>query len=76
MSSLDKLNTEQRARIEEFKTYHGKKWKDVLAEMWWSGKDAQQADDHLLRQVRNQLGPQWLSSLPADKFNAPKRKPL
>jgi len=58
----DQLNDEQRAALEKFKTKYGKNWKLVLAEKWWTGADAAEPDGHLLRQIRNRLGPEWLAS--------------
>jgi hypothetical protein len=60
---LDDLNPDQRARIIEFRDSHGKGWKATLSSMWWDGRDADQRDGHLLRQVRNQYGPAWLREL-------------
>lgn len=51
---------EQQAAIDAYRVEHGRSWKRALAADWWTGRDAQRANGHLLRQVRNQLGPQWL----------------
>ena len=58
---------EQLARLQSFAAEHGRNWKSELLGMWLNGRDANQHDGHLLRQVRNQLGPSWLSrfTLPA-----------
>lgn len=53
-------NEEQLAALRAFKARHGRRWKEDLSSMWVSGKDASQPNGHLLRQVRNQGGPQWL----------------
>ena len=58
---------EQLAALEAFAARHGRTWKDKLATMWWTGRDTNEPDGHLLRQVRNRLGPSWLV-----KFRLPK----
>ena len=60
---LDDLTLDQRARLIEFKEAHGRGWKEVLNILWQTGRDAEQIDGHLLRQIRNQRGPQWLAKL-------------
>lgn len=57
---------EQLARLVEFAKSHGRNWKSELLTLWLNGGDANQRDGHLLRQVRNQLGPSWL-----DRFKLP-----
>lgn len=52
---------EQVYAIDAFKAKYGQYWKDELASKWWSGTDCDEPNGHLLRQVRNTLGPQWLS---------------
>jgi hypothetical protein len=37
-------------------------WKDHLVTCWMNGADANEPNGHLLRQVRNRLGPQWLKT--------------
>lgn len=57
--------------LRAFAQQHGKDWKRELLDQWMAGTDAAlNKDGHLLRQVRNNLGPKWLlgvdlSSLPA-----------
>lgn len=60
---LDDLNPDQRARLIEFRDANGPQWREKLSNHWWSGTDANLPDGHLLRQIRNQFGPQWLSKL-------------
>lgn len=62
-ASLDDLTPEQRQRLQQFAFVHGKTWKKTLNDMWWDGSDAYQHDGHLLRQIRNQHGPQWLEGV-------------
>jgi len=61
MKTTAQPNTEQLIRLQAFKSQHGRNWKSELLNQWLCGKDASQTDGHLLRQVRNQLGPSWLS---------------
>lgn len=66
MSSSAELNPAQRARIEEFKKEHGRKWKVQLYELWWRGSDILEKNGYLLREVRNLFGLNWLSNQVAD----------
>lgn len=54
-------NPEQQCRLDEFKRRFGTAWKSKLGAMWADGRDADQPDGHLLRQLRNELGPSWLA---------------
>ena len=54
-------NDEQLAAVRAFKEKHGHDWKVDLLNAWLTGKDASEPNGHLLRQVRNQFGPTWLS---------------
>lgn len=54
---------EQAARLKLFAECYGDNWKEELLNFWLNGKDAQLTDGHLLRQVRNQLGPRWLKTM-------------
>jgi hypothetical protein len=51
---------EMLAALQIFADKHGRTWKRTLSDMWMNGRDEWQADAHLLRSVRNQLGPTWL----------------
>lgn len=53
---------EQLSRLQSFAQAHGRYWKRELSDMWQDGRDAREQDGHLLRQVRNQLGPRWLAA--------------
>lgn len=55
-------NPEQMEAILAFKERHGRFWKTKLGDMWLDGRDASQPGGHLLRQVRNTFGPQWLAN--------------
>lgn len=63
MKSKDKTEPtqEQQAAIDNYRAAHGRTWKQDLAAAWWKGTDANEPNGHLLRQVRNQFGPQWLA---------------
>ena len=56
------LTQEQQDVIAEFANTHGRKWKSVLSKMWMNGSDANQPNGHVLRSIRNTLGPRWLKS--------------
>lgn len=58
----DEPSTSQLQALERFATKHGREWKAVLSAAWTSGRDESMPDGALLRQVRNQLGPEWLAS--------------
>lgn len=55
-----KPNEEQLAALRAFASRHGRYWKQALMQAWLNGKDANEPNGHLLRQVRNELGPAWL----------------
>lgn len=52
----------QLAALQRYATANGRNWKSALNNAWFSGKDEQEPDSALLRQVRNQFGPKWLTS--------------
>lgn len=55
------LTVEQLTALRRFSEKHGYQWKAKLKSLWASGKDDTQPDGALLRQIRNDLGPKWLS---------------
>jgi hypothetical protein len=55
-----KLTADQARALGWFAKKNGRTWKSQLNLMWQDGRDADQIDGHLLRQVRNNLGPSWL----------------
>lgn len=61
------LNPEQHAAIKDFAKKYGRSWKAELLNRWLDGRDAREPNGHFLRQVRNQLGPQWLQSFRLEK---------
>jgi hypothetical protein len=48
------------AALRAFRDKHGPRWKAKLCELWMQGEDA---DDTLLRQARNMIGPRRLYKL-------------
>jgi hypothetical protein len=46
--------------VAAFMTRHGRTWRADLAAAWLSGRDVNEPNGHLLRQVRNRFGPRWL----------------
>lgn len=67
MAQENHPTTEQTAALQRFAQNHGRTWKSKLTDAWISGRDDRLPDGSLLRQVRNELGPQWLRTavLPA-----------
>jgi hypothetical protein len=57
------LTPEQRHAVQSFADRHGPNWRGDLLDAWLNGSDAREPDGHLLRQVRNKLGPTWLSKV-------------
>lgn len=54
---------EQMEALRAFAKKYGKDWKQELCDKWMCGADANEPNGHLLRQVRNQLGPSWLAKV-------------
>lgn len=57
------LTDAQRQRLITFAEQHGKCWRSKLKRLWWSGADDREPDGHLLRQVRNTIGPSRLDDV-------------
>ncbi len=57
---MDQPNEAQLEAIRAFAKRHGDDWKEVLNTAWVNGRDTNEPDGHLLRQVRNNFGPSWL----------------
>ena len=60
-------NAEQLEALQRYALKHGRCWKGQLVVDWMTGRDEQKPDSHLLRQLRNTLGPKRLT-----KFKLPK----
>ncbi|OJV63663.1 MAG: hypothetical protein BGO35_04305 [Burkholderiales bacterium 64-34] len=54
------MSAAQLQALERFAAKHGQEWKAALSAAWASGQDESMPDGSLLRQIRNQLGPEWL----------------
>lgn len=68
---MDILPTfEQERRLRLFAESGGQGWKDTLQNLWLTGRDAALPDGHLLRQIRNDLGPSWLANLKLSELTA------
>ena len=50
-----------------FRSKHGRDWKEKLVNAWLDGSDTKETNGHLLRQLRNRLGPTWLYALTLPK---------
>lgn len=63
MSEIERKNPtpEQYLALARFHDKHGRNWKQKLNIAWSNGTDANEPDGALLRQVRNQFGPEWLA---------------
>lgn len=53
---------DQLEALRAYKAKHGAHWKSALNSAWQVGSDVREPNGHLLRQVRNQLGPSWLKT--------------
>ena len=54
-------NKHQLDAIKAFAERNGRCWKDRLRKLWLLDVPSRNVEDSLLRQVRNQCGPEWLS---------------
>jgi hypothetical protein len=61
--TLKKPNPEQLAAVAAYADKHGEFWKEDLQLDWMTGTDASRPSGHLLRQIRNQFGPKWLTKV-------------
>lgn len=57
---MDQPTAEQLDAVQAFAKKYGPSWKYKLQGAWLSGRDANEPNGHLLRQVRNNFGPRWL----------------
>jgi hypothetical protein len=53
---------EQLWALREYAKKNGRTWKYKLKRAWHSGADEKLPNAGLLRQVRNELGPRWLTT--------------
>lgn len=61
--SLSDLTPEQRQALVDFRRQYGNNWKYKLLGMWANGHDERLNNGALLRRIRNNFGPSWLSNL-------------
>ena len=54
---------EQLERLRTFAAANGRTWRSMLRTLWMTGADAAERDGHLLRQVRNSVGPSGLDRI-------------
>ncbi len=59
-------------RLREFRAEHGRRWKSILCEFWFQGRDA---DDHELRLARNMIGPAALYKITRGGCQTPSLRP-
>lgn len=57
------LTTEQENALQQFANRHGRCWKSRLKDAWQNGSDERLPNGALLRQLRNQLGPEGLRGI-------------
>lgn len=62
-SKLDAATVDQVEALRAFATKYGPKWKSILMAMWIKGIETKEPNGHLLRSVRNNLGPSWLNGV-------------
>lgn len=60
---MNTCSPDQAQAILRFAASNGRHWKSKLLSAWTSGRDERLPDSGLLRQVRNELGPVWLSQV-------------
>jgi len=53
-------NDDQLTALKAYAEKYGSGWKSSLSTAWMTGKDCNEPDGHLLRQLRNRFGPSWL----------------
>jgi hypothetical protein len=70
MTTKKQPTPEQLQALQAFAKRHGFTWKHKLSTYWITGQDANEPDGGLLRQVRNEFGPSWLT-----RFSLPKEAP-
>jgi hypothetical protein len=68
MLPLREPTKEELVALREYAERKGADWKAKLYEDWWHGREVNAIPDgHLLRRVRNNLGPKWLKNYEEDK---------
>ena len=59
---MKQATPEQLWALRDFAEKNGPTWKSKLKTAWASGSDEKLPNAGLLRQVRNELGPKWLTT--------------
>lgn len=65
MKATEKPNREQLNALRKYAQRHGRNWKQSLRDVWFNGRYDWDGDGDIscyLQQVRNQLGPSWLTN--------------
>lgn len=68
---LDKLESDQRFALLDFKAKHGTGWRSKLLLGW-----ERASFPGVLQRIRNELGPEWLATVKKGHFDAPWTPPL
>lgn len=61
-TAMNLISANQQAALQRFADQYGRTWKSALLRLWSRGGDERHPDGPLLRQVRNDLGRDWLYS--------------
>jgi hypothetical protein len=69
VASVHQPTSAQVEALRGFAQRHGRYWKSKLKALWIDGKEERHPDAYLLRQVRNEFGPKWLTSLSLARFS-------
>lgn len=59
---MNLLTLDQLKVLLEYAAHYGIAWKECLTDEWADGTDDKCHNGHLLRQIRNQFGPEWLQA--------------
>ncbi|MBN3760889.1 hypothetical protein [Burkholderia sp. Ac-20365] len=62
-SDLETLDQAQRATLRRFASENGRRWKNALLQLWETGGDDRHQDGPMLRQIRIQFGPTFITRL-------------
>jgi hypothetical protein len=56
-----RLTDEQVGALQRFANRNGRTWKSVLHRLWETGADSSDPDGPLIRRIRSEFGPAWLT---------------
>lgn len=68
------LTPEQREALRDFAKNNGRYWKQELNTAWFYGREPGPSS-HLLRQIRNNLGPTWLTNFRLSEHEDEEKQP-